>query len=91
MPNVLIRDVPEDDLDRIRSAAAERGVSVQAYLREGIHAQAARVRRREALARSAERLRGTPGVSEQERDAVLEAVDEAHAQRAEQLANRSGS
>jgi hypothetical protein len=60
MPNVLIRDVPADDLDQIRSAAAARGMSLQAYLFEAVHAQAAHLR-------------------------VLEAIDEAHAERGAQL------
>jgi hypothetical protein len=88
VPNVLIRDVPADDLEQIREAATERGMSLQAYLREAVHAQAAHLRRRAALARTAERLRGKPGISEAERRAVLEAIDEAHAERAEQLSDR---
>jgi hypothetical protein len=56
MPNVLIRDVPGDDLDQIRSAAAERGISLQNYLRGAVLAQAAYLRRQEALVRTAERL-----------------------------------
>jgi hypothetical protein len=88
VPNVLIRDVPADDLEQIRAAAADRGVSLQAYLREAVHAQAAHLRRRAALARIAERLRGKPGVPEGERSAVLEAIDGAHAERAEQLSDR---
>ena len=88
MPNVLIRDVPADDLEQIRAAATDRGISLQAYLREAVHAQAAHLRRRTALARTAERLRGTAGVPESERRAVLEAIDEANAERAEQLGER---
>ena len=42
MSDVLIRDVPADDLDQIRSAAAEKGTSVQNYLRDAVHAQVAR-------------------------------------------------
>jgi predicted DNA binding CopG/RHH family protein len=30
-----------DDLDQIRSAAAKRGTSLQNYLRDAVHAQAA--------------------------------------------------
>ena len=63
-------------------------MSLQAYLREAVHAQAAHLRRRAALARTAERLRGRPGVSESERSDVLEAIDEANAERAEQLSDR---
>lgn len=88
MPNVLIRDVPAADLEEIRSAATDRGMSLQAYLRDAVHAQAAHLRRRAALARTAERLHGQPGVPEGERRAVLDAIDDAHIERADQLADR---
>jgi hypothetical protein len=88
MPNVLIRDVPEEDLDRIRSAAAEEGVSMQSYLREALHVHASGQRRREALSRMAERLHGLPPVPEEDRQAVLDAMDEAVKERAEELADR---
>jgi hypothetical protein len=91
VPNILIRDVPADDLEQIRSAATDRGVSLQAYLREAMHAQAAHLRRRAALVRTAERLRGQPAVPEDERRAVLDAIDDAHAERAGELADRSST
>lgn len=87
MPNVLIRDVPADDLEQIRSAAADQGQSMQAYLRDAVRMQAAYLRRRAALTRVAERLHGQAGVPEEDRRAVLDAVDEAHAERAEQLSD----
>ncbi|MDA8392318.1 MAG: hypothetical protein M0Z87_05855 [Actinomycetota bacterium] len=87
--NVLIRDVAPDDLERIRAAAAARGTSLQTYLKEALHSQASYLRRQEALARAAERLRARPEVPETERRAVLDAVDAAHAERAEDLADRS--
>jgi uncharacterized protein (DUF1778 family) len=87
--NVLIRDVPPDDLEQIRSAAAERGTSLQNYLLEAVHAQAAYLRRQDALSKAARRLQGTPEVAEEERDAVLEAIDAAHEERAAQLGDRS--
>lgn len=89
MSNVLIRDVPAEDLDQIRSAAAERGTSLQNYLRETVHAQAAYLRRQEALARTAERLRGRPAVPSEERGAVLDAIEDAHVERADQFSDRS--
>jgi len=89
MTDVLIRDVPSDDLEEIRSAAAARGVSVQHYLREALHTQAAYVRRQAALARTAERLHGGSAVPDVERQAVLDAVDTAHAERADQITDRS--
>lgn len=88
MPNVLIRDVPQEDLERIRTAAAERGTSVQSCLREAVHAQAAYLRRRDALARTAQRLRDRPVVPAGDRDAVLSAIEDAHVERADQLADR---
>ncbi len=86
--NVLIRDVPADDLDQIRSAAAERGTSLQAYLRDAVHAQATYLRRQAALARTERRLADQPQVPEDERNAVLDAIDDAHADRADQLSDR---
>ena len=56
MSDVLIRDVPADDLELIRSAARERGISLQAYLRQTVHSQAAYLRRQEALAAMSNRL-----------------------------------
>ncbi|TVS87764.1 hypothetical protein [Mycobacterium helveticum] len=85
MPSVLIRDVPSDDLDQIRSAAAARNMSLQAYLLEAVHAQAAHLRRREALRRVAARLVNQREVDEQDRQAVLDAIDDAYAARGAQL------
>lgn len=89
MPNVLIRDVPRDDLEQIRSAAAERGMSLQNYLRDAVHAQAAYLRRQAALARTAERLGGRPEVPADERQSVLDAIADAHTERADQLIGRA--
>ena len=86
--NVLIRGVPPEDLERIRAAAAARGTSLQNYLLEAVRAQASYLRRQEALARTAERLRGQPEVPESERAAVLDAIDTGNAERAGQLADR---
>ncbi len=88
MPNVLIRDVPADDLDQIRSAAAARGTSLQSYLREAVHAQAAYLRRQETLTRAAERLRDRTEVPADERRAVLDAIADAHTERADHLSYR---
>ena len=89
MPNVLIRDVPADDLEEIRLAAAEQGTSLQGYLRDAVHAQAAHLRRQAALIRTAERVGELPQVPEEERHAVLGAIDDAHAERAARLSDRS--
>ncbi|MGH3885278.1 MAG: hypothetical protein ACRDSZ_01710 [Pseudonocardiaceae bacterium] len=88
MPDVLIRDVPDDDLDQIRSAAAERGTSLQNYLRDAVHAQATYLRRQVALARTAERLDGRPEVPAEERRAVLDAIADLHFERADRLIDR---
>jgi len=88
MSNVLIRDVLPDDLDQIRSAAAEQGASLQSYLRDAVHAQAVYLRRQAAIAATAERLRGGSPVPEGERDVVLSLVDQAHQERADQLSSR---
>ncbi len=85
---MLIRDVPAEDLDEIRSAAAQRGTSLQSYLRDAVHAQAVHERRRSALARTAEHLRGLPQVPAAERRAVLDAIEAAHAQRGDELSDR---
>lgn len=85
MSNVLIRGVPEEDLELIRAAAADRGTSLQSYLLQTVQAQALYLRRQEALARTARRLQGKSEVSDVERDAVLDAVDAAHEDRATQL------
>ncbi len=89
MSNVLIRDVLPDDLDQIRSAAAQQGASLQSYLRDAVHAQAMYLRRQDAIARTAQRLRGGLQVPESERDAVLALVDQVHDERADQLSNRT--
>ncbi len=75
MANVLIRDVPPDDLEELRSAAIEHGMSLQSYLLDAVHTQAAYLRRRAALQRTAERLAGRPAVSDEERQAVLDVLD----------------
>lgn len=88
MTSVLIRDVPDDDLAQIRAAAAERGTSLQSYLRDAVHAQAAYLRRQAALTRTSERLEGRPEVPAVERSAVMDAIEDAHGERADQLIGR---
>lgn len=43
VPDVLIRDVPPDDLARIDSLAGQLGLSRTEYLRRRLHQDAARV------------------------------------------------
>ncbi|MGH3544553.1 MAG: hypothetical protein ACRDPW_01255 [Mycobacteriales bacterium] len=80
--------MPTNDLDQIRSAANHQGTSLQSYLRDTVHAQATYLRRQAALTNTAECLLGQPQVPENERRAVLDAIADAHAVRAEQLSIR---
>lgn len=89
MTNVLIRDVPTEDLERIRVAARAQGVSLQNYLRGTVHAQARYLRRQEALEQSTQRLAGRGEVSDDERQAVLDAIDTAHRSRSGELGGQS--
>jgi hypothetical protein len=61
---------------------------LQAYLLEAVHDRAAQLHRRAALSRIDEHLRGRPAVSDDDRAAVLDAIDDAHTARAEQLGTR---
>lgn len=88
MSSVLIRDVPADDLDQIRAAAAQRGTSVQSYLLDALHAQAVYLRRQTVLARTAERLRGQHEVAPEDRAAILQAIADAHDERSDQLSDQ---
>jgi hypothetical protein len=88
MPNVLIRDVPAEDLDQIRAAAAQQGTSLQGYLLDAVHAQASYLRRQAALARTGERLKGRAAVPEGEREAVLAAIQDDIEERGDQLSRR---
>lgn len=91
MSDVLIRDVPGDDLDLIRSTAAGLGVSLQSYLRSAVQAQATYLRRQQTLADLDERLAGKPSVGEDDRTAVLDGITGDQAERAEDLlVRRSG-
>jgi len=87
--NVLIRDVAADDLDQIRAAATACGTSVQGYLRAAVHAQAVWLRRQQEIRHASARLRGRPAVPEDEREAVLAALNSADDERADQLGRRS--
>ncbi|MEJ5944506.1 hypothetical protein WDZ17_04260 [Pseudokineococcus basanitobsidens] len=88
MSDVLIRDVPGDDLDLIRSTAARTGVSLQSYLRSTVQAQATYLRRQQTLAALDERLHDRPPVGEEDRRAVLDTLTDDHEGRAEELAVR---
>lgn len=83
MPDLVIRDVAAEDVDQLRSGAADQGTSLQRYLRDAVHGQAAYLRRQSVLAAAAERLRGRPHVPADERRAVLDALGDPHAECAE--------
>lgn len=83
---MLIREVPEAELDQLKAAAKAQNMSLQSYLLDALHAQAAYLRRQAALNRVRDRLHGRPAVDELDRQAVLDAVDGALAERADQLA-----
>lgn len=74
MTDVLIRDLPDDVLALIRADAAEKGTSMQQQLHAVVLAHAAWLRRQTALASMKDRLQGRPAVTEEDRDAVLEAM-----------------
>ena len=61
---------------------------MQNYLRDVILTQAAYLRRREALARIAERLGDRPEVPAGEWQAVLDAIADGHSERAGRLIDR---
>ncbi|MGL5816427.1 MAG: hypothetical protein ACRCZD_11550 [Phycicoccus sp.] len=88
MSNVLIRDVPDGDLDLIRSAAADRGLSLQRYLREAVQSHATYLRRQRALSQTRQRLHGSRVVPDEERRAVLDDIDSDLHGRADGVAGR---
>ena len=67
MPNVLIRDVPEAELNQLKAAAKAQNMSLQSYLLDALHAQAAYLRRQVALNRVRDRLHGRPAVDDLDR------------------------
>lgn len=87
MPNVLIRDVPAEDLEELRAAAVAAGEPLQARLLAAVRSQAVYLRRQAALAHIAERLTDQAAVPERERAAVLGSIAANHAARADQLAH----
>lgn len=88
MSNVLVRNVPDEDLELLREAAANEGVSLQNYLLDAVHAKAAYLRRQSALIKLSDRLEGEH-VPADERQAALEAIDDAGQERQEQLVDRT--
>lgn len=89
MTSVLIRDVADVDLGRLRAQAAAEGSSLQNYLARLIETHSAYLARRAALEVTARRLKGQAPVSEEERDAMLAGIDAELEARARQLADRA--
>jgi len=88
MPNVLIRDVPDAELEELKAAAAARKMSLQSYLLQALHSQVAYARRQAALAEVEENVAGMSAVPESERAAVLEEMKDAVERRGEDLVDR---
>jgi hypothetical protein len=72
MSNVLIRDVPDAELEELKAAAAASKMSLQSYLLDALHAQVAYARRQATLTEIAEQVAPMPAVPESERKAVLD-------------------
>ena len=88
MPNVLIRDVPDAELEELKAAAAARKMSLQSYLLQALHSQVAYARRQAALAEVEENVARMSAVPESERAAVLEEMKDAVERRGEDLVDR---
>ncbi len=82
MPNVLIRDLPDDVHARLKARAAARGQSLQAFLTQEL-VEAARRTTAVELGEQVEAMLGRPrrGLS---REAILDAID---AEREERVAH----
>src|SRR3954467_5144378 len=72
MPNVLVRDLPEEVHARLQARAAERGQSLQQYLAGEMRRLAERPAIDEVLARIASRRGGTVGLDQAVTDLAAE-------------------
>jgi plasmid stability protein len=72
MPNVLIRDVPENIHHRLQARADEQGQSLQQYLTGELRRLAERPSMDEVLARVATRRGGRVGLAQAVRDLSAE-------------------
>lgn len=68
MPNVLVRDVPDNVHARLQARADERGQSLQQYLAGELRRLAERPTMEEVLARIATRRGGRVGLDQAVRD-----------------------
>lgn len=75
MTDVLLRDVPEDELAELKTAAEAAGQSLQGYLRaDVVHAHVVYLRRVNAVAASARRLAGRRPLPDASRQAAWDAA-----------------
>ena len=74
MPNLLVRDVPEDVHARLLARAAERGQSLQQYLASEMRRLAERPTIDEVLAGIAARRGGAVGLAQAVEDLAAERV-----------------
>lgn len=80
MPNVLIRDLPDDVHARLREQAVAEGMSLQAYLVRALDALAGRMSPREWRVYVDERLGELSG-PDPARESTLHALDEIRGER----------
>ncbi len=72
MPNVLVRDLPDDVHAKLQARAAERGQSLQQYLAGEMRRLAERPTMDEVLGRIATRRGGTVGFEQALSDLAVE-------------------
>lgn len=72
MPNLLVRDVPEEVHARLQARAASRGQSLQQYLASEMRRLAERPTMDEVLARIAARRGGSVGLDQAVADLAAE-------------------
>ncbi len=82
MTNVIVRNVPPNDVAVLKQAAADAGVSLQAYLGERLRNEAARRRRQEAVDRMRARMAGHSTLTAAE---VAESVSVAREERSKSM------
>jgi hypothetical protein len=77
MPDLLIRNMTDADLQLIREAAAEEGISMQSYLLRTVTRHATYLRRQSTLATIQRELRGHGALTDDDRAAVRKAMEAA--------------
>jgi hypothetical protein len=88
MPDLLIRNVDDADLAELRRAARAEGMSMQSYMLRTVQRQAVYERRQATLAAIRNELRGYGGMTDEDRAAVRQAMDEAIDELGERHADR---